>query len=387
MQEKYNIIDEQIENLKLKGLRFRNEELAKEIILNENYYFLTYGYEEIFLNLKNTKSGYEDETYFEELYAIYNFDRELKNLIFDYINIVETKLKSYIAYEYIEKYGEEDLLKRENLDNSFKSNLKLDKIKKQVDENIENASKNNKDLQLYIDKDGYLKPLIMVKYFMFGNIINLYSIMKKGDKEKIASHFKQSSYVVEKKLKMLNVIRNICAHGGILFNFKYSINNLYSVMKVLKEFLDKDIFYNMFVRVENLLIYVRNDIDELSYNNLLRTMGFPINYKVLYNFEKEKNENMNYQPKPVDTKDVILSEEILKLAEKLANNTHDIWAIGRINEGWKYGTVRDDKLKTTPCLVPYEELPESEKEYDRNTAIETLKLIQKLGFNIVKEEK
>ena len=120
MQEKYNIIDKQIENLKLKGLRFRNEELAKEIILNENYYFLTYGYEEIFLNLKNTKSGYEDETYFEELYAIYNFDRELKNLIFDYINIVETKLKSYIAYEYIEKYGEEDLLQKEKLDNIFK---------------------------------------------------------------------------------------------------------------------------------------------------------------------------------------------------------------------------------------------------------------------------
>ncbi len=95
---------------------------------------------------------------------------------------------------------------------------------------------------------------------------------------------------------------------------------------------------------------------------------------------------MNYQPKPVDTKDVILSEEILKLAEKLAKNTHEVWAIGRINEGWKYGIVRDDKLKTTPCLVSYESLPESEKEYDRNTAIETLKLIQKLGFKIIKEE-
>ena len=89
MQGKYNIIDKQIEDLKLNGLKLRNKELAKEIILNENYYFLTYGYEEIFQNLKKSKSGYEDETYFEELYAIYNFDRELKNLIFDYINIVE----------------------------------------------------------------------------------------------------------------------------------------------------------------------------------------------------------------------------------------------------------------------------------------------------------
>ena len=91
-----------------------------------------------------------------------------------------------------------------------------------------------------------------------------------------------------------------------------------------------------------------------------------------------------YIPQPVDTNDVKLPKELESLIEAMAKNVHDVWAQGRIAEGWKYGEERDDEHKTHPCLVPYEELPESEKEYDRQTAISTLKLIQKLGFNITK---
>lgn len=91
-----------------------------------------------------------------------------------------------------------------------------------------------------------------------------------------------------------------------------------------------------------------------------------------------------YTPKPINTDDVELSEELLKLTEKLAENTHEVWAAGRISEGWSYGEKRDDINKQTPCLVPYEELDESEKEYDRKTALETLKLIVKLGYKIIK---
>ena len=89
-----------------------------------------------------------------------------------------------------------------------------------------------------------------------------------------------------------------------------------------------------------------------------------------------------YNPNPVDTADVVLSGELLALTEKLAENTHDVWAKNRIEQGWQYGETRDDEKKLHPCLVPYDELPESEKEYDRNTAIETLKLITKLGYSI-----
>ena len=90
----------------------------------------------------------------------------------------------------------------------------------------------------------------------------------------------------------------------------------------------------------------------------------------------------NYTPQPLDTSDVHLPNELEELVENMAKNVHEVWAQGRIEQGWTYGEERNDALKKHPCLVPYEDLPESEKEYDRNTAVSTLKLILKLGFTI-----
>ena len=91
-----------------------------------------------------------------------------------------------------------------------------------------------------------------------------------------------------------------------------------------------------------------------------------------------------YNPKPLDTDAVELSPDLLALTEQIAENVHEVWSAGRIAEGWTYGEKRDDELKQTPCLVPYSELPESEKEYDRNTALKTLKLVIALGYRIEK---
>lgn len=92
-----------------------------------------------------------------------------------------------------------------------------------------------------------------------------------------------------------------------------------------------------------------------------------------------------YNPKPVDTSDVVLPAELLSLTEKIAENVHDVWALGRITEGWTYGAKKDAEKKTTPLLIPYSALPESEKAYDRNTALETIKLIMKMGYRIESE--
>lgn len=91
-----------------------------------------------------------------------------------------------------------------------------------------------------------------------------------------------------------------------------------------------------------------------------------------------------YLPQPVDTSQVELPQELIGLGEAIAENVHDVWAQGRLSEGWTYGHVRDDQKKQTPCLVPYSDLPESEKAYDRNTAFETLKFILAKGFKIEK---
>ncbi|MCI8483001.1 MAG: Ryanodine receptor Ryr [Lachnospiraceae bacterium] len=87
-----------------------------------------------------------------------------------------------------------------------------------------------------------------------------------------------------------------------------------------------------------------------------------------------------YEPKPIDTSDVTLPAEWLVLTERLAENVHEVWAAGRIAEGWTYGEAKDVEKKKTPLLVPYAELPETEKDYDRNTALETMKIVVKLGL-------
>lgn len=94
-----------------------------------------------------------------------------------------------------------------------------------------------------------------------------------------------------------------------------------------------------------------------------------------------------YIPNPQDTTGLRLPEELESLVEAMAKNVHEVWAKNRISQGWTYGETRDDRKKKHPCLVAYEELSEEEKVFDRNTAVETLKLIMRQGFKIIRDDK
>jgi hypothetical protein len=91
---------------------------------------------------------------------------------------------------------------------------------------------------------------------------------------------------------------------------------------------------------------------------------------------------LRYQPSPIDNSTIVLSGDLQSLIELLARNNHELWAKRRIEEGWRYGPRRDDEKKETPVLVPYEQLPESEKEYDRDNAVQTIKTIIALGGRV-----
>ena len=103
---------------------------------------------------------------------------------------------------------------------------------------------------------------------------------------------------------------------------------------------------------------------------------------------KQPNEmnHPDYTPHPIDTSDIQLSEEMKQLVELIAHNVHDTWAQSRLKEGWTWGPTLDGDRKHHPCLVEYDELPETEKDYDRNTSIATLKTILKLGWTIEKPQ-
>lgn len=91
----------------------------------------------------------------------------------------------------------------------------------------------------------------------------------------------------------------------------------------------------------------------------------------------------SYDPCPVDTSGVEIPPDVAALTELLARNTHENWARQRLSDGWRWGPVREDASREHPCLVPYEELPEAERDYDRRTALETVRLILALGFRVV----
>ena len=91
-----------------------------------------------------------------------------------------------------------------------------------------------------------------------------------------------------------------------------------------------------------------------------------------------------YVPEPMDLSNVQIPASLEPLVEQLAENVHNVWAKERIQTGWTYGPQRSDALKQTPLLIPYQELPESEKVYDSNTALETLRFILASGFEIKK---
>jgi hypothetical protein len=93
---------------------------------------------------------------------------------------------------------------------------------------------------------------------------------------------------------------------------------------------------------------------------------------------------LNYEPRPLAAEGIQISPDLLELTELLAKNVHEVWARQRLADGWRYGPRRDDANKEHPCLVPYEQLPESQKTYDRNTALETIKVILALGYRIEK---
>ena len=93
----------------------------------------------------------------------------------------------------------------------------------------------------------------------------------------------------------------------------------------------------------------------------------------------------SYVPKTIDLSGVAVPQELLDLTEKLAEANHDTWAAQRISQGWTYGPARDDATKQTPCLVPYSDLTDVEKEYDRKTSMDTIRLLLAMGYQIVKE--
>ena len=302
MKKEFKTIEEQVEILKRKGLIIEDEEETKEILLRENYFFIN-GYRLLLMNSYSDKTFVKGST-FKELYALFLFDRSMRNIIFKYLLIIENQLKSITSYQLSKKYGyqEKDYLNPKNFteDRSKIRRVKdlIEKMKRQV---RINGTKHNATLH-YIKNYGYVPMWILVKVLSFGIVCELYSVLKKEDQIEIASVFNVSTEYLEDFLPILANFRNLCAHEDIMFDHKtekvipdteyheklnifkmddeyiYGKNDIFAVIIMLKYLLRKEDFRIMLKEIDYEKELLDSRIDSIPIEKILDRMGIPKNY-------------------------------------------------------------------------------------------------------------
>lgn len=301
MEKNFKTIDEQIEILKNKNLIIEDVNAAKEILLRENYFFLM-GYRSLFT--KNKENKFISGVTFDELYALFTFDRNFRNIILKNILVIENQLKSIISYQLSKKYGyrEKDYLNVKNF-TSDRDKIRrvkdlIEKMKRQI--RINTATHNA--TMHYITHYGYIPLWVLVKVLSFGIVCELYTILKKEDQKDIAEIFGTSVEVLNDVLILLSNYRNLCAHEDILFEHKtervvpdteyhelmniprmdgeyiYGKNDLFSLVIIFKILLDEKDFRLMMKEIEYEIELLDGRVDTVSINKILDRMGFPKDY-------------------------------------------------------------------------------------------------------------
>ena len=303
----FKTIDEQIEILKQRGLVIGDIEKTRQILLRENYFFIN-GYRHLFMNSWKDVNFIPGTT-FEELYAMFVFDRKERNIFFKNLLIVENNVKSLISYQLSRKYGfkEKEYL---NPKNYSKDPIKirqvhdvLNKVKRQIRVN----GKQHSATMHYITNYGYIPLWILVKVLSFGIISELYNILDDSDKKDIADIYNVDSETLEIYLSILANYRNLCAHEDILYDHRtqrvipdtkyhekldiemtdneyiYGKNDLFAVVIILKQLLTPDEFREFINETAYEIDILEGKTNILPINNFLNKIGFPENFReILY---------------------------------------------------------------------------------------------------------
>ena len=298
----FKSLDEQIEILKSKGLIINDYEKTKETLLRENYFFIN-GYRSPFFQTGSKK--FIEGTTFEELYSLFTFDRYFRNIIFKNILIVENNYKSIFSYVMSRKYGykEKDYLNPNNFDRSREKQKQINDLIRKLKRQIRINGTQHEATSHYINNYGYIPMWIGVKVLSFGIISEFYSILKKEDREEIASYYNNiNTEAFEDYLSVASNYRNICAHEDILFNHRtqrnlpstkyhellgipkmdgeyiYGLYDIFALIIILKHLLTKSDFKLMMNEINYEIEWLSQKLKSIKIDKILYRMGFPANY-------------------------------------------------------------------------------------------------------------
>lgn len=317
MEKDFKLIEEQIEILKNRNLLIKDEERAREIFKDNNYYYLINGYKDLFINKQEDEEKFKDNVSLEEIYSLYTFDSNLRIIFLKFILVIERKVDTYIAYEFSKTYGNKNYLVEDNFNNTDENNFRIRELITNINNDMMKQYNNgNKMICHYLNKHKYVPLWVLIRILSFGEVSKFYRLMKQKEENAISKNFNIDYRSMQTYLANLAIIRNVCAHDEKLYDIrmKYKIPNsiyheqleikrvqgnyikgvkdLFSIIIILKELLTKEEFARFYTLIVIEIEELSSVVSSININKILNKMGFPKKYKELLDLSEISIENL-----------------------------------------------------------------------------------------------
>ena len=309
--KEFKTYEEQISLLKSRGLIINDEKFALDKLKEDNYYNIINGYRDLFI-VPGTLDDFIPGTMFEEIYYLYDFDRVLRNILFKQILKVENILRSLIAYNFSELYGNDNYLKLSNFETLKGSGCsqirylqrveQIQKLLSNIQSDISGAVSKKEYIKHYMLNYGFVPLWVLVNSLSLGRLSQFYSLMNQPVRIKVSKHWNIMEEDLNQYIKTLAFYRNLCAHDERIYNSRcnqdipdslihkslgisningrYSSgkNDLFSLIIVLKILLPSEDFNTMCNKIDGRMRSLSEKIIHISYSDIFNVMGFPTNW-------------------------------------------------------------------------------------------------------------
>lgn len=283
--KEYKNYNELLNYLISKGVSVNNKEDALNKIKTYSYYSIINTYKDVF---KNTHNEYKKNVFFDEIYSLFEFDKNLRSIFLKYSLEIEMILKSLLAETLSSRYGIKDYLIKENFDDTVNETIITESINV-IKEEINKQNGKHEAVTHYIDEYGFVPPFVLTKILTLGELSRLYAMLKQSDRQSISKNFKLSDKVLKQIIINMTMIRNICAHSDRLFSFhsKFRISfkyfqknyneksvNIYMIMKCMECLLPKENKKEFVKLINNEIKILDSKLKSIKIDNILNIMGF-----------------------------------------------------------------------------------------------------------------
>lgn len=309
--KEFKTYQEQIELLKARGLKIDAEQFTLQKLEEDNYYSVINGYKDLFLD-SSDKNKYQNGTTFEEVYALFEFDRNIKSILLKNILAVENILRTLIAYNFSEKYGNDNYLKIDNFETLKDSGCSKKTYQERIEQiqklicnmqmDISNNIKKKPYINHYVLNYGFVPLWVLVNAISLGRLSQFYSLMDQSVRVKVSMHWNVIEKDLNQFIKNLSYFRNLCAHDERIYNavnnqnipdtiyhsslnlhktsnnYIQGKNDLFSLVITLKMLLPEEKFNTLCNQLEGRMISLTKKISTIDVNLVFDCMGFPKNW-------------------------------------------------------------------------------------------------------------